>query len=194
MPAEALLRHHWQRVGYTSAQEEARYFALALHALRRYQAEIVPPLGQVLGTEVYLARVVVSSGRRLGLAGRVDRITRLPDGTLEVLDYKAKANGQLPAPTVLARDLPTFLYYLLARVTYPAQPRVVIAQLNLFTLDKVTVDYDPAELATNKADLLSLADELERHAFAERLGAHCAYCPVRSQCPAYASEAQLSAL
>jgi hypothetical protein len=70
----------------------------------------------------------------------------------------------------------------------------VVAQLNLMTLDKTTVDYTDAERADNKARLLGIVEALERQAYPTCLGAHCAWCPVRPECPAYGQEVTLDGL
>jgi RecB family exonuclease len=192
--AEELLARHWQGAGYASMAESDSHFALGLSVLNRYMRADVHHQGQVLGTEVYLARVVVAGSLRMELACRADRITLLPDETLEVLDYKTTADGLVPLRDELAADLPTFVYYLLARVMYPQHPRVTVAQLNLFTLNKATVDYSETERAHSKAELLAAAAAIENETFEPRLGAHCAWCPVRESCPAFGPEVTLDSM
>jgi len=192
--ADDLLGRHWQRAGFADAREEANYKALARHVLGRYLLATPYHHGQVLGTELFLARVVVQGETRTELACRVDRLTVLPSGALEVLDYKSNRDGRLPDRDRLAYDLPTFVYYLLARVMYPEHPRVYVAQLNLLSLDKTTVDYTPDELTENKARLLDVVAAIETGALPAPVGPHCAWCPVRADCPAFAGEAPLAAV
>ena len=192
--AEVLLARHWQSAGYSSVAESDSHFALCLSVLNRYTQATIHHQGRVLGTEVYLARIVASGVQRMELACRADRITLLPGETLEVLDYKTNADGLVPLYDELAADLPTFVYYLLARVMYPQHSRVVVAQLNLFTLNKTSVDYSQTELGRNKAELMAAAAAIENETFEPRLGAHCAWCPVRAHCPAFGPEVELGDL
>jgi len=192
--ADDLLARHWQRAGFASPREEANYRALARHVLGRYLQATPYHHGHVLGTELFLARVVVQGEQRTELACRVDRLTVLPSGALEVLDYKTNRDGQLPDRDRLAYDLPTFVYYLLARVMYPEHPHVIVAQLNLLSLDKTTVDYTAAELAENKARLLDAVTAIETGVLPPRVGPHCAWCPVRGDCPAFGPELSLDSL
>jgi hypothetical protein len=58
----ALLMRHWEPAGYASAAQAAPFFGLGAHALGQYLHAPVHHVGEVLGTEVYLARRVVGDG------------------------------------------------------------------------------------------------------------------------------------
>ena len=191
LPA-ALLRRHWRSEGYASPEQEAEQFAVGVEALARYSQTRLPLAGRVLSTELYLSRMIVQDGLRFELSGRIDRLTLLPDGTLEVLDYKTNHDGQVPAE--LALDLPTFIYYVLARMAYPDYLPVVVAQLNLLSLQETRADYSADRRAMLKGDLLMVAAEMEFRHYPPHPGTHCAWCPVKDTCPAYGTENSLDSV
>ncbi len=76
-------------------------------------------------------------------------------------------------------DVVTIDNYLLTRIAYPKYPRVTVSQLNLISLNKVTVEYTDTQRAANKDALLNIVRAIEAENFETRLGAHCAWCAMR---------------
>lgn len=192
--AETLLRQHWKLGGYRDAGEEAQYFQRGVQALTQYlQAKGIPE-GDILRTECFLRQQVKLDGRQVELSAKADRIELLPGDVLKILDYKTHASGEIPSAGMLACDLPTFLYYTLARLAYPQYKRVMVAQLNVLTLAETAVEYTPEEVTANKQALIELIDQIERGEFEARPNGHCAWCPVRSYCPFFGPEVNLDEL
>jgi putative RecB family exonuclease len=188
---EALLRRNWKSAGYLDAQQEAQYFAKGVDALTRYFQTMGTPDGKILGTETFFSRVVNLDGHRFELGCKADRVELLTDGALEILDYKTNGNGEILSADALAADLPTFIYYALARLSYPQHPRVVVSQLNVLTLSKMVVDYAADQVAENKQALANLVAEIEAGQFEARPNGHCAWCSLRSYCPFFGPEVSL---
>lgn len=180
----ALLRKHWKGEGYASLQQEAEQFALGVASLEKYVAAFGTVSGAILGLEIFLSRTVTQGELRFELVCRADRVELLPDGRLEVLDYKTNADGQLPSADSLTNDIATFVYYLLARISYPQYPQVIVSQLNLLSLTKVCIEYTDAQRTENKAGLLKLVQDVEANHFEPRPGVYCRWCSVREHCPA----------
>jgi RecB family exonuclease len=114
----------------------------------------------------------------------------LPDGTLEILDYNAHVSGLVITPEALAEDLGMFAYYILARLRYPQYPRVRVAQLNLFRLQRAAIEYDDRQREHNKTILLAAVDDIAAERWAPHPGAWCDWCPVRERCPAFQFDAR----
>jgi RecB family exonuclease len=178
-----LLRQLWKAEGYTSREQEETQFQLGVTALQNYLRKFGEVSGIILGTELYLSRLIAHDDLRFELACRADRIELHPDAALEILDYKTNADGDVPSAEFLLNDLPTFIYYLLARIVYPKYPRVTVAQLNLIRLNKVTVEYSDSQRSANKVALLNIVRQIEEENFEPHNGAHCAWCAVRAHCP-----------
>jgi putative RecB family exonuclease len=152
------------------------------------------PDGRIIGTELYLSRVIRLEDVRIRLGCKVDRLELHPDGVLEALDYKTNSNGQVPTPEFLAADLATFIYYVLVRICYPESTCVIVSQLNVLTLAKVEVDYDSTKLATHKKALVRLVRAIESGDFEPRPGGVCSWCRVRNHCPASGADVDLDSL
>lgn len=178
------LRHkHWKNEGYANPAQEAEQYVVGVTVLQKYLAAYGVVSGSVLGLELFLSSKVTLGDMQFELVCRADRIEMLPDGRLELLDYKTNADGQLPSTPSLVTDLATFIYYLLARISYSQFSHVIVSQLNLISLAKVGVEYSEAQRTENKAGLLQLVHDIEAGHFQARPGPHCRWCSVRDHCP-----------
>jgi putative RecB family exonuclease len=185
---EPLLRRHWEAGAYADERESEAHFTKGLDALRRYLDSPSASAEQILGTEVFMARVVNVRGLQIRLGCKADRVGLRPDGVLEITDYKTNASGRLPTQESLAADLPTFLYYVLARISYPQYPRVRVSFLNLLSLASVGVEYDTSQVAANKQALTAHVRTFADGLFEPRPGEACAWCPVQDHCPVYGEQ------
>jgi RecB family exonuclease len=170
------------------------YFERGLEALSRYMEVMGQFVDRIIGTEIYLSRIVRLDGIRVRLGCKVDRLELHPDRVLEALDYKTNAGGQVPTPEFLANDLATFIYYVLVRISYPKLSRVIVSQLNVLTLSKVEVSYDSTKITENKQALVRLAQAIRAGEFDPRPGTMCSWCRVRDYCPAFGPDSDLDSL
>ncbi|MCA1636556.1 MAG: PD-(D/E)XK nuclease family protein [Acidobacteria bacterium] len=189
-----LLLRHWRAEDYGDTRESGLYFARGLEALNRYVQVMGQPAGQIIGTEVYLSRVVRLDSVRVRLGCKVDRLELHPDDVLEALDYKTNAGGRVPTPETLADDLATFIYYVLVRITYPKPARVLVSQLNVLTLAKVEVIYDRVKVTAHKQALTELVRSIQSGDFEPRPGGVCSWCRVRDHCPVFGPDADFDSL
>lgn len=192
--SDKLLSRHWEAGDYGSERESEAHFVRGREALRRYLETYSAPAEQTLGTEVFMAHVFNVRGLQVRLGCKADRVGLLDDGSLEVTDYKTNASGRLPTHESLLEDLPTFLYYVLARITYPQHECVRITFLNLLNLAAVSVAYDASRVAANKQALLAQIRSFAAGEFAPRPGEACAWCPVQEHCPAFSQEVDFDSL
>lgn len=191
---DRLLRRHWEAGAYADERESETHFVKGREALRRYLDSSPTSMVSVLGTEVFMAHVVNIRGLQIRLGCKADRVGLCPDGALEILDYKTNASGKLPTRESLLGDLPTFLYYVLARISYPQHDRVRVSLLNLLTLAKVDVEYPAAQVATNKQSLVTQIRAFASGSFEPRPCEACAWCPVQDHCPLFGQEIDLDSL
>jgi len=190
---QVLLRH-WVPDGYSDKREAESYFGQGLEVLKKYSDVMKQPEGHVLATEIFLSRILRLGGAQVRFGCKVDLMLLRQDGALELLDYKTNASGKVPTEEWLSTDIPTFVYYLLARVSYPEHRHIVVSQINVLTLAKVEVDYDDLSLKANKQALIDLVQEIESNPFKPRPNSICAWCPVRDYCPAFGPEANINDL
>ena len=181
----ALLSQNWWRGQYEGPQQEGKYFAEGVAVLEQYLRRVAPTQGERVQTEVMLTQDLMLNGERTRLRGRVDHLAHEVDGSVLVLDYKTSGRGLVPSEDGLAGDLPTFIYYLLGQRTFQRARRVVVAQLNLRTLERVEVTYTPWQQAENAERLAALASAVQAGPFDPHPSGACAACPVRLHCPAF---------
>jgi RecB family exonuclease len=79
------LRERWSDAGYASAEEAAAHLAAGEALLERYYQQAPEAGRETLWTE----KTLQHRYEEFVLFGKVDRLDRLPDGSLEVVDYKS---------------------------------------------------------------------------------------------------------
>ena len=186
---DRLLSRHWRKEGYADTEKEEAAWEEARSILRYYCRSKHVPQGEVLATEAYLSCLTSIKGHTVELSCRADRMELHSDGTLEVLDYKVSTKNEVPSPSTLANDLPTFLYFLLAWHYHRADERVRnvrFSLLNLISLEKVGVQYDQHQVVQHRDALGEVVAAALSGPLEPRVNAGCAWCPVHDGCPAWA--------
>ncbi len=150
------LEEKWIGAGYESAQEERDHQEAALEIVSAYHAahqERAALQAVTIATE----KTISCDMGRFKLTGRVDRVDRYPDGTLDVVDYKS---GRLEvAVEEVAGSLAMCCYQLIMRSLYPDAPiRGTIYCLR----SGVSASYalDGASLEEFAADIVSIGNRI----------------------------------
>lgn len=179
-----VLDTHWNVGDYYDAEQSDKYFAKGTQALEKYHSAFLnpPPLGP-LGTEVYLTFIVQQGEIKVRLGAKADRID-MGHNFVEVIDYKTNAHGKTPTEESLKTDLPTFLYYLLARKRYPGFKDVKFTYLNVLTLARSSVIYTEEEVVFNKRVLWEAIKGIARSEFSPTPSEACSWCNHKDECPA----------
>lgn len=123
---------------------------------------------------------------RFELLGYLDRVDRVGEDVVEVLDYKT--NRALYEGDELASSLQMSLYALAARALWPwaREVRLTFVMLRHGPLRQTTAR-TPADLEAAGAYAEALGEASERATeHPPRLGPHCAHCDHRRRCPAFA--------
>lgn len=183
-----LLARHWDERCY-DRRESAAYFSSARDALDRYVSVTCGRVKEerTLGTEVFMARTFNADGLRVQLGCKADRIGVRGANTLVIEDYKTSSSGKVATRESLETDLPTFLYYLLARITYPEYESVMISFLNVLSLARSEITYDAHMIEANKARLRECFASIATRKFEPRACEACAWCDAQMHCPMYVS-------
>lgn len=166
--AEKILGRFWEKAAYACDQEERSYFDKGCQALRNYCKSASEESCETLGTEVYMSFVVDLRGLRIRLGCKANRIALHPGDCLEIIDYKTNASGKVQTEEFARADLPTFLYYVLTRLTYPQYPNIKTTFLNVLTMAKVSVKYEPDQVDRNKRALWQCLKTLAGEKFLPR--------------------------
>ncbi|MDP1721990.1 MAG: ATP-dependent DNA helicase [Candidatus Gottesmanbacteria bacterium] len=121
----------------------------------------------------------------LTLGGRIDRVDTLPDGKLEIIDYKT---GQAPKTRDPSRD-PQLTVYALAATDegiYKKTPDQVIVSFYFFeNQEKVSATRTMDQLTAIKEEVARKAEEISTSNFRPTPGKHCDFCEFRLICEAW---------
>lgn len=153
--AVVAVEENWVNAGYRSSAEMEEAMGIGKEIVANYvdQAIMQPTGGRVLLIEKQLR---MDMGPFV-LLGRLDRVDELPDGTLEVIDYKSQRRGITDDD--VASDLAMNCYQLLLRHHYPDRP-VKASILALQTMQKGSASLSDTEATDLQGDLLALGQEI----------------------------------
>jgi putative RecB family exonuclease len=176
-----LLGKFWNHTGYANMEESRSYFIRGCQALENYceRAE----RDETLGTEVYMSFLIEFRGLKIRLGCKVDRLALHENNVLEIIDYKTSQSGKIPTWEFVRGDLPTFLYFVLTRISYPQYPNIRFTYLNVISGAKVTVDYERDLVEENKKALWDCLKLVVTGNFAPRGSEYCSWCDFQDDCP-----------
>jgi len=121
---------------------------------------------------------------RFSVIGCIDRVNRVDDETIEVVDYKT--NRAIFTREEVDDSLQLSLYEVAARRIWPWAKKVRLSFAMLRHGLRMTTSRTPEQLeaALAYAETLGKMTE-ESKVFPARLSTNCAYCDHRERCPAY---------
>ena len=180
----AELDRHWESTGFvTRAHEDARR-ASARAALDRFWDEQQVEPAPVIGVEQEFAFRFGTDRVR----GRMDRVDRALDGTVEVVDYKS---GDVRDPATASRRSRESLQLAIYALGWEAEHGSPPERLTLHFLESGEVGRSlatPARLDKARAQIASAAAGIRSGDFTARPGPmRCSTCPFRTICPDAAS-------
>ncbi len=176
--ARAEARREERRQLFPDRATEAAVGEKAKHMLFRFVR--TADLAVVPMTTEQFHEIPVAGGRHV-LAGKIDRVDRLPDGALRLVDYKTGRSKS--AELLRAEDLQLPAYALILSRKFKAP----VARCAMLYLDEdVEIGFEPDEawLAAREAVLVALLDRIEADtARAPTPGMACTFCDYRAICP-----------
>ena len=165
--AKAVLTDDYQRELYEQQGERQ---------LRDFITSAERGLPSVLHTEQEFTIELAGSKVR----GRIDRIDRLDDGSVRIVDYKTgKAKSQDDADDSLQLSI----YALAAQQTWGYQASALALQ-NLEDGSMPTTQRDALQLQTVSIRVEKVGAQIAAGKFDPKTGRHCSWCGFRSLCPA----------
>ena len=174
---KATLAERWSSAGYGTVEEAAEFRAVGEELLTRYHTAAQEPGRETVATEVTVSRRYED----FVLFGKIDRLDRRPDGSLEVVDYKSGRHAFTEGE--VRESLAMTVYQVLVAREHPGVA-VYTGILNLRTGDSVFVLRTPEELDSAEAEIAALARTILADSIkAPTPGSQCARCPYPSVCP-----------
>lgn len=162
-------------MGYPDARTREEWREKGRKILERYWRGEQERRSEVLGAE----REFLWPLGRHEARGMVDRVDRRPDGSIEVIDYKTRLEGE--APEDPAKSLQLRFYALGVKESLAWEP----AWLTIHYLAegrRVSAAYDPAGEEELKGWILEAADAIEAGRFPPETS-FCPRCDYRRECP-----------
>lgn len=120
----------------------------------------------------------------VNVTGYIDRVDRLSDDTIEIIDYKTGLNPK--SSWEMETDLQLAMYYVAARALWPEYPNVICSLLYLRTGKKVTQSGEDDLVPRLYVYLKDVVDRISAGKFDPRINRYCAYCHVKHECEEYA--------
>jgi len=133
----------------------------------------------------------IDEARGLKMTGKIDRLTRQDDGTIEIIDYKYKRG--IPRKQDLERNpqmglYQTALYQLAAQENWPGFDDVRIRMIYLRQGEEFSTKLAPDVLDELREQTLQRILEIKRaqrdNDFPPKVGALCQWCQYEEICPA----------
>ena len=153
--AIAAMEESWIEGGYASQEEMSQAMADGKEILERYIEEISRE--PVTSETILVEKMLRLDLDEFVLMGRVDRVDRLADGTLEIVDYKSGRRGVSDAD--VATDLAMCCYQLLVRHHYP-DSKVQASIIALRSGEKGTASLSDFERDEFQRDLIEIGREI----------------------------------
>jgi DNA helicase-2/ATP-dependent DNA helicase PcrA len=132
---------------------------------------------EVLSTEKQF-RVEIAG---VTVTGRIDRIDRMADGTIQVVDYKT---GKAQEEKDAKESLQLSIYALAAPKIDPAWKPDRLVLYNLVTNAPVSAKRTPEALRKAEEKVRKVAEDIRAGRFMPDAGYHCRWCGYKDLCPA----------
>jgi len=170
--AVAAMEESWIEAGYSSAQEMQEAMGEGRNIIERYvqSALSAPAPGKTILVE---KRLRMDLGE-FDLLGQVDRVDELPDGTIEIVDYKS--GRETVSVEDVASDLAMCCYQLLVADKYPDRPvqaRIIALKTNVSACASLSVD----QRAEFREDIVRLGSAILNRNWEENVPQFKALCP-----------------
>jgi RecB family exonuclease len=169
------LNKYWIKDGYADAEEEERFKVRANMFLEEYFKSLTGEENPVM-FEVS-ARW---NWNDIDTVVQIDRVDKLPDGKLEVIDYKT--GKKVPDERVINEDTTLINMFLAANQKWPGQ----IAKVSYHYLSnnkRYSLTPSNEDIKAHKIKINELVKQIEKNEFESNKGALCAWCEFYGPCP-----------
>lgn len=173
----ALLDQNWDPRGYQTPEQEYEFKSAAQNGLRQYFDKFCQVPTRHIEVD-YFFKIDLSGGE---FSGKIDRIDKHPDGSLELFDYKS---GKQPfgGAMELEQSLPLQLLFLAADIIWPGKVKK-ITFVYLKEAATISILRNPVEAAMAKKRYLEIGEKIYQGQFDPIRSPACNYCDFQENCP-----------
>ncbi len=168
-----LLEKNWIKEGYKTKSHESEFFKkgklyLSGFLKNGFNPKILPVALEQPFTVPLTTNHQSPATQPLKIGGKIDRVDVLPDGTIEIIDYKTGAN--LPLQKDVDKNL-QLSFYALAASKIPTEPFDKVPEkikLSLYYLDqqqKLSTTRTVKDLEKAREEIFKVRDEIEKSDF-----------------------------
>lgn len=164
-----LLEKNWIREGYSSKKHEGEFFEKGKVYLSGYlKYDFNPKVLPVVMEQPFTIPLTKGVERGVKIGGKIDRIDKHPDGTIEIVDYKTGAT--IPSQKEVDENL-QLSFYALAASKIPTEPFNVKPEkvkLSLYFLDsqeKISTTRTGKQLEEAVEEIFKARDAIEKSDF-----------------------------
>lgn len=177
-----LLKKNWSSEGYTSKKHEQAYFDRGQKYLTGYLKNNFDPRHLPAKLE---EPFIVPLSPMLKIGGKIDRVDMLPDGRIEIIDYKTSVT--IPTQKDADADLQLSFYALVATLLreppFNRRPQDVLLNLYFFADQrKITTTRSAAQLEEAKRQIFAYADQISHSDFHCSGSQLCKMCDFKILC------------
>ena len=174
----------WKDMG-----EEKSYFKEGLRMLEEFYNKNIPHKTSILDLETRFEVVIDENpdkpnGKHI-LTGIIDRIDKLPDGTIEIVDYKT--GKRMPSQNALNKNNQLSLYAIGLKSRWP-RTKMEDLNLSLYFLkfgEKLNTKRTEEDLEEAKDKVIDLIHKIKKSNFEPRSSFLCGWCGYRNICPVW---------
>jgi len=163
----SLLTSRWQKAGYENKRYEEDMKKRGEQYLTEYYEKEFKPDTKIAALEQPFIVPITHEGKSLKVGGKIDRIDILPDGKLEIIDYKT---GRMPSKREVDANLQLSMYALAASEIHavPFGKKTEDITLSLYFFDtqtKISTTRTMEQLEKEKIMIIDIAKQIEASDF-----------------------------
>ena len=174
---------------WKDSEEEKSYFKEGIRMLEEFYNKNIPHEISILDLETRFEVVIDENpdkpnGKHI-LTGVIDRIDKLPDGTLEIIDYKT--GKRMPSQRALDKNNQLSLYAIGLKSRWP-RVKIKDLKLSLYFLkfnEKINTTRTDKDLEEAKNKIVNLIHKIEKSNFEPHSSVLCGWCGYRNICPTW---------
>ncbi|MDP2649606.1 MAG: UvrD-helicase domain-containing protein [bacterium] len=181
----SILKKVWINEGYKNKDHEIKAFEKAKNIIATYLEKNLKDDYEIIAVEYPFNFFLNREKKMLKVGGRIDRINKINEKEIEILDYKTGSN--VPDEKELARNKQLTFYALAATKAFEflgnKEPEEIILSLYYLEEDKkLTTRRTKEELEEAEKYILEKAQEIEESGFSCSKSSFCKICEYKMLC------------